>query len=51
MMVYECSPKTVFDDNNLPEGVCGEISHKTAMCMVYVAAGWATGDDYVRCVN
>ena len=50
-MVYECVPTAMFDDNNLPEGSCYEIAHKTAACMANIMTGWTVGDQEVNLIS
>jgi len=45
--MYECNPTAVFDDNNLPEGVCDQISPKVTSCILNIATAWAVGGDEV----
>ncbi|CAF4624190.1 unnamed protein product [Rotaria sp. Silwood1] len=45
LLLYECNPTAVFDDNNLPDGLCDEIMPKIAQCASNIASGWAVGGD------
>ncbi|CAF1122491.1 unnamed protein product [Rotaria sp. Silwood1] len=45
VVLYECNPTTVFDDNNLPIGVCDEISESISACSANIATTWAVGGD------
>ncbi|CAF2373593.1 unnamed protein product [Rotaria sp. Silwood2] len=45
LLLYECNPTAVFDDNNLPDGLCDEIMPKIAECASNIASGWAVGGD------
>ncbi len=47
LLMYECNPTAVFDDNNLPEGVCDQIYPEVASCVSNIASGWAVGGDEV----
>jgi len=47
LLLYECDPTAVFDDNNLPDGVCDDVSSKTDLCSSNIATGWAVGGDFV----
>jgi hypothetical protein len=47
LQLYECDPTSVFDDNNLPEGVCDDISEHIYPCMGNLASTWAVGGDDV----
>ena len=47
LLMYECNPKAVFDDNNLPDGLCDEIYSVLAPCASNIATGWAVGGDDV----
>jgi hypothetical protein len=45
--MYECNPTVVFDDNNLPDGLCNDIYEKVSGCSGNIATGWAVGGDEV----
>jgi hypothetical protein len=47
MLNYECDPSAVFDDKNLPSGVCDDIGNYIGPCASNIATGWAVGGDYV----
>lgn len=47
MINYECDPTVVFDDSNLPSGLCDDIAMLIAPCASNIATGWAVGGDYV----
>ncbi len=47
LLLHECNPSAIFDDNNLPDGVCDEIYQETEPCSTSIATGWAIGGDYV----
>jgi hypothetical protein len=51
LLMYECNPTTVFDDNNLPDGVCDDIYRNLTSCRTNVAGGWAVGADDVSFRN
>ncbi|CAF5149176.1 unnamed protein product, partial [Rotaria sp. Silwood1] len=48
VVLYECNPTTMFDDNNLPIGVCDEISESISACSANIATTWAVGGDDVN---
>ena len=45
--MYECNPTAVFDDNNLPDGLCDVIYMQLTECSANIATGWAVGGDHV----
>ncbi len=45
--MYECDPRMVYDDNNLPEGLCDDMPAAIGPCIVNIATGWAVGSDEV----
>ncbi len=47
LLLHECNPSFIFDDNNLPDGPCDEIYDKVDGCSSRIATGWAIGGDYV----
>jgi hypothetical protein len=47
LLMYECNPTAVFDDSNLPEGLCDETYQQVAPCVSNIATGWAIGGDDV----
>lgn len=47
LLMYECDPTAVFDDNNLPAGLCDEMYLQFAPCTSNIATGWAVGGDSV----
>ena len=47
MISYECDPSVVFNDSNLPTGICDELAADIAPCASNIATGWAVGGDYV----
>lgn len=47
LLMYECDPAAVFDDNALPEGVCDDMYRELAPCTSNIATGWAVGGDPV----
>ncbi len=47
LLMYECDPTAVFDDNDLPDGLCNEMYMKIALCVTNIATGWAVGGDDV----
>ena len=47
LLMYECSPTAVFDDNNLPDDICDNIYNKVGICTSNIATGWAVGGDEV----
>jgi len=46
LLMYECNPTAVFDDNNLPEGLCDQM-YELMPCVSNIATGWAVGGDAV----
>jgi hypothetical protein len=51
LLMYECDPTVVYDNNNLPDGVCDHIYANIGGCMGNIATGWAVGGDYVSLRN
>jgi hypothetical protein len=49
--MYECNPTGIFDDNNLPDGLCDQIYQSVSSCTANIAAGWAVGGDDVSFRN
>ncbi|CAF4462457.1 unnamed protein product [Rotaria sp. Silwood2] len=47
VVLFECNPTAVFDDNNLPEGICDEITRSISSCTVNIATVWAVGGDEI----
>jgi len=47
LLLYECDPAAIFDDNNLPDGLCDDLINKTDLCSSNIATGWAVGGDSV----
>ncbi len=47
LLMYECNPTAVFDDNNLPDGLCNLIYNEVSACAANIATGWAVGGDEV----
>lgn len=47
LLMYECDPTAVFDDANLPEGVCDDMFLVFSPCTTNIATGWAVGGDTV----
>jgi hypothetical protein len=45
--MFECNPSAVFDDKNLPEGICDDIDSQLENCSSNIATGWAVGGDAV----
>ncbi|CAF1402975.1 unnamed protein product, partial [Didymodactylos carnosus] len=43
--LLECDPTAVFDDNNLPNGICDDIIQSIFPCFTNVASIWAVGGD------
>ncbi|CAF3378361.1 unnamed protein product [Rotaria sp. Silwood2] len=48
MLIFECDPLIVFDNNNLPDDLCDNILHQLQSCFVNSATGWAVGGNDVR---
>lgn len=49
LLMYECDPASVFDDDNLPEGLCDDMAVTFSPCSSNIANGWAVGGDPVSC--
>ena len=47
LLMYECNPTAVFDDNNLPDAICDDIYYLLQDCASNIATGWAVGGDDV----
>jgi hypothetical protein len=47
LLTYECDPRMVYDDNNLPDGICDDMGPLISPCAVNIATGWAVGGDDV----
>ncbi|CAF2458331.1 unnamed protein product [Rotaria sp. Silwood2] len=47
LLLYECDPTIIFDDANLPDGFCDDLSDKTELCSSNIATGWAVGGDFI----
>ncbi|CAF4341241.1 unnamed protein product [Rotaria sp. Silwood2] len=43
MLIFECDPSIVFDDNNLPDDLCDNLLQQLQPCFVNSATGWAVG--------
>ena len=43
VLVYECDSTSMFDDNNLPKGLCDDVENMTKTCSMNIATGWAVG--------
>ncbi|CAF1269363.1 unnamed protein product, partial [Didymodactylos carnosus] len=48
LLMYECDPLAIFNDENLPEGICNDTSAKVNLCLSNIANGWAVGGDVVN---
>ena len=48
LLMHECNPSAVFDDNNLPDGLCDDLNTELEPCASNIASGWAVGGDAVR---
>jgi hypothetical protein len=46
LLIYECDPTAVFDDSNLPEGLCDYMTEINS-CVSNIATAWAVGGDDV----
>ncbi len=51
LLMYECNPTAVFDDSNLPAGLCDDMYPRIAPCVSNIATGWAVGGDTVSLCN
>ncbi|CAF2134802.1 unnamed protein product [Rotaria magnacalcarata] len=47
LLLHECSPSAIFDDKNLPSGVCDEIVIPIESCSTNFVTVWAIGGDSV----
>lgn len=47
LLLYECDPTAVFDEGNLPDGLCGDISSNVSLCSLNAGLGWVVGGDFV----
>ncbi|CAF0933370.1 unnamed protein product [Adineta steineri] len=47
LLMYECNPTAIFDDNNLPDGECDQIYRQVQECSANIATGWAVGGDRI----
>ncbi|CAF1194209.1 unnamed protein product [Rotaria sp. Silwood1] len=48
MLMYECNPSAVYDDKNLPSGICDDLGEVLIPCTSNIATGWAVGGDYIN---
>ncbi|CAF4408788.1 unnamed protein product, partial [Rotaria sp. Silwood2] len=48
MLMYECNPSAIFDDENLPSGICDDLGEVLIPCTSNIATGWAVGGDYIN---
>ena len=48
LVLLECNSSFPFDDNDLPEGTCDDLSEKIQPCIANIATTWAVGGDHVR---
>ena len=49
LLMYECDPRAVYDDRNLPDGLCDDLAKEIEPCAANIASGWAVGGDEVSC--
>jgi hypothetical protein len=47
LLMYECNPTALFNDSNLPDGLCDDIYQHLEPCTANIATGWAVGGDEV----
>ncbi|CAF1123173.1 unnamed protein product [Adineta ricciae] len=47
LLLYECDPAAVFDEKNLPDGLCDDFAEKLELCSSNIATGWAIGGDFL----
>ncbi|CAF0875388.1 unnamed protein product [Adineta ricciae] len=47
LLLYECDPAAVFDEKNLPDGLCDDFAEKLELCSSNIATGWAVGGDFL----
>jgi hypothetical protein len=48
LLMYECDPSAIFNDNSLPNGLCNGLSKEIRPCSANIATGWAVGGDEVN---
>ncbi|CAF3460707.1 unnamed protein product [Rotaria socialis] len=48
LLVYECDSAAIFDDANLPDGLCDDIFPKLQLCTTNIASIWAVGGDEIE---
>ena len=46
-LLYECDPPAVFDEANLPDGLCGDIASNVSLCSSNTGLSWVVGGDFV----
>ena len=51
LLMYECNPNPGFNDSDLPDGLCDDLSTELNPCSANIATGWAVGGDEVSCVR
>ncbi|CAF4186234.1 unnamed protein product, partial [Adineta steineri] len=47
LLMFECNPTVVFDDNNLPDGECDDIYRQIQECAGNIATGWGVGGESI----
>ncbi len=47
LLMYECNPTPLYNDTDLPEGLCDDMYLELAPCVTHIAIGWAVGGDAV----
>ncbi|CAF2793599.1 unnamed protein product [Rotaria sp. Silwood2] len=47
LVLSECNPTAVFDDNNLPDGICDDVIESIFPCIASIASVWAVGGDEI----
>ncbi|CAF1509309.1 unnamed protein product [Rotaria sp. Silwood1] len=48
LVLSECKPTAVFDDNSLPHGICDEITESIFPCFSSIASIWVVDDEIVE---
>ena len=47
LLLYECDATAIFDEANLPDGLCGDISNNVSLCSSNSGLSWVVGGDLV----
>ena len=51
LSLSECNPEAVFDDDNLPRGICDRNVTVFSQCTDNIIIGWGKGGDNVRTIE